>query len=218
MKKHFFCFIILLLLFACKKNSIAPVIYTPVDTNLQKYFYYKPGTYWIYKDSISGQVDSFVTASDSISTVSIENSKIYTPYKIIIINVCAYKISNGLISFDGNWNWQLLDTRVYLNILSVPSDYSAPFFSYPIKNDSIYSQGEYGNFIVTTNMFSSFSIGGTNYNNVAEIHHFWAGFGVRPHNDWFSINNDAGIIKMRINNSPDSIYHVWELQKYNMAR
>ena len=42
--------IILFCFSACKKNNNNNV---PIDPTLKKYFSYKPGSYWVYYDSVS---------------------------------------------------------------------------------------------------------------------------------------------------------------------
>lgn len=75
MNRSFPCFVLLLLaavLFVqcSKKNNTAPydpnavtfskdTIFYTTSPELVADFYFKPGTYWIYRDSITGQVDSF---------------------------------------------------------------------------------------------------------------------------------------------------------------
>src|ERR1039457_5726431 len=67
-KQLFFLAIILLLLFeGCGKKSSNS---TPVDATLKKYFSYKVGTYWIYRDSLRGEIDSFVVLSDNNGSAS----------------------------------------------------------------------------------------------------------------------------------------------------
>lgn len=53
----------------CKKKQPEPIDYafsTPVNTDLYAYAYFKPGTYWVYQDSISGILDSvYITYANS---------------------------------------------------------------------------------------------------------------------------------------------------------
>ena len=64
-KKYFSLFVLLmaiiLVVSACNRNSITKV---PVNADLKAAFNYKPGTYWIYRDSISGIIDSFFVRSN----------------------------------------------------------------------------------------------------------------------------------------------------------
>lgn len=53
----------------CKKKQpepVDPAFSTPVNTDLYAYAYFKPGTYWVYQDSISGILDSvYITYANS---------------------------------------------------------------------------------------------------------------------------------------------------------
>jgi hypothetical protein len=43
-------------LLACRKNNVP---HYPINAALKVAFSFKPGTYWIYQDSLSGEIDSF---------------------------------------------------------------------------------------------------------------------------------------------------------------
>jgi len=79
-KSRIFVIIICMMtMYSCKKNN-NPVI--NVNTALKAAFNYMPGTYWIYKDSISGRIDSFFVTlhQDNTGTgafVTVEGIYIY---------------------------------------------------------------------------------------------------------------------------------------------
>ena len=61
---------IVLLQSCCKKNEPAPDPYHnyKMPHEMLDYSYFKPGTYWVYQDSVSGAIDS-VWVYDCIYTV-----------------------------------------------------------------------------------------------------------------------------------------------------
>lgn len=61
-----FISIYLVSFFSCKKDAKTEPdtgFNTPVNTDLYAYAYFKPGTYWVYQDSISGILDSVYVTS-----------------------------------------------------------------------------------------------------------------------------------------------------------
>ncbi len=66
---------------SCKKNPVTEplknvsrgtrrVSHYPIDATTRSYSYFKPGTYWIYKDSLSGYTDSvYVTHLDQGTSI-----------------------------------------------------------------------------------------------------------------------------------------------------
>ena len=221
MKKKYLFILILVSLFACNRNNVKPDVATHISDSLKKYFYYKPGTYWIYKDSISGRRDSFVVVkTDSFATILEVFSTPAHLQQCIDIYVDEYNLDSSGASVY-HWKWSLIGAGAYVNLLTGPLFFH-PFIigqAFPFMSDEC----------LLTNIFASYAVNGNNFSNVAEINHYNndsipipPSYSVLnrsvPYNDWFYINNGAGIIKMRINNSPDSIHHVWELQRYKMLR
>ncbi len=100
------CFVIIaaftLTFFACKKQPAK----APVNGSLKAAFSYKIGTYWVYKDSISGGWDSFyVTRSDDTWNVndgySIESIEVDIAEQNITPGTTS-KIRDWGFSYEGN--------------------------------------------------------------------------------------------------------------------
>jgi hypothetical protein len=220
-----FCpLIVCLLLFSCRKKNatVGPIPIVPVNDSLIKYYYYKPGTYWIYKDSLSGQVDSFAVEAVDTTFMSIPRGyKGSDPANHTQINLHIYQHSDsGKATL---WQWTLMDDKAYLNIIKPFYQYDY-FFVYPPAVTGL-TRNAGGDEIAITGKYDSSTIGGNIYNNVYALLHtsgkaYGSGMG---YNDLFYINNDQGIVKMRLNNTPDSIFtnkanfdtvfNVWELQR-----
>jgi hypothetical protein len=67
--KYLVAAVIFLCIAACKKKDTS----TPIDATLKKYFSYKKGTYWIYRDSLRGVIDCFAVLSNDFHTISTNN-------------------------------------------------------------------------------------------------------------------------------------------------
>ena len=58
-------------LVAGKKKSTS----TPISADVKKYFSFNKGSYWIYKDPVSGEVDSFVIQDHATKSVLVGNGQ-----------------------------------------------------------------------------------------------------------------------------------------------
>ncbi len=175
-------------LYACKK--ILPN--KPIDADLKAAFSFKPGTYWIYKDSVSGRIDSFFVYSNNY-TIG-DPSSGYEKYDIEYdnINVC-YTISSI--------GWEL-----YGNNIKFTYYMSMNVIQYPFNVGQLNSNMDGTNNTIST--ISSFTIAGNIYNNVAEISNIHFG-------DLYYISADIGLIKIKFNHFP--VNPVWELQRYHIV-
>ena len=217
-------FVIMLSLFACKKKSVpsAPVPPTEVDAGLRKGFFYKPGTYWIYKDSLNNEIDSFaVVGVDSEITGIARGYKgsDVVSYKNIKIHEQEFNVTGGIEAFIKTWNWQLMNNSAYLDVFMM-LNYEDRFFVYPI--DSGYEIGGNDNDGRVVNVFPAYIVAGNNYQHVALINHKRRYI---SYDHWFYVTNGEGIIKMSLKNyttdanyNLDSVFHIWELQRYHIVR
>src|ERR1035437_3096908 len=57
--------------------SSCKVKVTPLNSDMKSHFSYKPGSYWIYLDTISGKYDSFSVQSNKNSTENESNTASY---------------------------------------------------------------------------------------------------------------------------------------------
>ncbi len=208
---------------ACKKDSVQN---TPINPALQAAFNYKPGTFWIYKDSISGLVDSFFVTNNYTNKVS--QSSTYT-YDEIGIDITQYSISPvrntdtqyWVYYYAGNNITMLYNEKRGGNTI-IEYNYS-PIVNYPFVNPISFTGNGLYLAIDTSTIYllNSFSVSSQSFTNVALVNHR----GTQPqHNlipqfsfsDWFYICPEAGIVKMRLYHPEDSLYRVWELQRYNI--
>ena len=216
---YFFAFCTLFAI-SCDKNY--PNVPTPIaiDSNLAKYYNYKPGTYWIYKDSISGRVDSFATISNSSGAANGGNTQsifvnAYMNYISIVVN--DYNTNSPNI-VNAQWKWTLLEKAANLEM---PGFYSA-LFLYPMTKGDVESYFNYNNVLdeyFVPNIFPTAMINGNNYSNVALINHYDT-LKSSPSQfiDRYYINDSIGIIKMKLFHPLDSVNFIWELQRCSIVR
>lgn len=138
-KKNIVLIITFILLFAIAAcNDKTPNI-IPVNADMAKHFNYKQGSYWIYRDTISGRTDSF----------AVENNDNYiTGMDIFVLD---YSFSNtGMDTFS--FVYKLFKNTFYIAFAKNGSYFqTSSTFSYPLN--------------VT---FTSYNINGTNYSNIEQ--------------------------------------------------
>jgi len=167
-------FICLTVLYSCSKNNGA--VNYPIDADLKAAFNYQVGTYWIYRDSISGRVDSFAVR-ENIFTPGSQTTPAGGNYTLdgIRINITEY-ISESTTDTSG-WAYILStnseDLIWFSNINYFGQAYFdfAPLFTYPFKIGQLYMiDGEYSNDNpITTNIYANYALNGQSFLNVAEI-------------------------------------------------
>lgn len=210
----------------CKKNDNPSII--PVEAGLKSNFSYKTGSYWIYKDSVSGAIDSaFVTSNITDyyypgCVLSQGESKLES----IEITV---KVSGNNPSDSECWYFQMSDSTfslaMYNNRDSVESRLRMALFKYPFVNVAALHGGgcspstDSGS---VTDIIPVVSIGGQNYSNAARSGHAESSYNGDPsgrwaYNDCFYVNEKAGLVKIVFNHPYDSIHRVLELQRYRIV-
>jgi hypothetical protein len=185
-----------------------------ISEELKAHFDYKPGSYWIYRDSITGDTDSFVVVTNTF-VPAVEKTNTGTTEDQVVIDVFSYNTTTnvrdslgfGIILYQNSFkvltSLQTQDHNVEYN----------PLFNYPFSVGAV----PYGNGCEVLSILPSFTVNGNTYVNVAEVKHFVGDSSPRSHNDLMYINTDAGIIRWRMNRS--TIYNkVWELQRYHINR
>jgi len=192
------------LLGACRHKEDKPqMIY--VDPLLKQHFAFKPGSYWIYKDSISGRTDScYVERLDSMMLSYDNNTKIGQIIQLHLIQFSiSGPVSDSLIyRLDIKKSW----IQIYYTIPGqfgiggngIPIDY--PFHTGPTWGDDLGS---------INNIIPDFYLDGSAYKNVAEC---YQRFNNQPDNyAHLFIDDSIGIVKITISNSSNK--KVWELQR-----
>lgn len=211
--KQFLCYISLFFfgcLASCTKERV-----TPVDGVVRANFGYKPGTYWIYRDSATGKEDSFAVLYNESPQLSRDqyNKKATESSRIFVYH-------NGVLNDSLYCNWFLSENIVhywYVEEGKAPMVYDV-LFGYPYTAvDVQYGSVEQPCKIVSYQLADSFA--GDLMANVAEIDVKGTmdslGYTI-PYNDRFIVTTTAGIVKMRFRHG--FVNNVWDLQRYKIVR
>ncbi len=218
-KGVFVLFLFLFVLNSCKKQ----LPHYSIDSDLKTAFNYQPGTYWIYKDSLSGRIDSFYV-TQNVFQANVPSGDVTQDE--ITINVVEKDIdanSTGATSI-------LYYLYVGGNMVSIqyaPDSPSQgeyilynPFFTYPFQLGAfVWKSGFAGSSDESYCMqiFPSYTLNGLVFLNVAEIPHGSSGPG--GYLDTFFVNADVLIAKMDLHHPYDSVgTKVWELQRWNIVK
>jgi hypothetical protein len=194
-KQHYFVCIALLLCImtaGCKKQK-----HTPINADMKRYFSFKKGTYWIYKDSLSGEMDSFIVLTNTYTTIATSNGEIEDE-EIDDISVYTNGVFNSI-----SCSWVLINNLVGYIISIDQTGLNYQLFIYPFQQG--YTSPTTGYTI--TNVFATYYLDGNTFNTVAQIYQ-------NGYSDLFYISIDAGIIKMKFNHTP--LQKTWELQRYKI--
>jgi hypothetical protein len=216
MRKSYLLLLLLLLFWGCAKQKP-----TPINSELKKSFNYQVGSYWIYRDSVSGATDSFFVTSNkpSVSEYSLLTANGNSANEITI-EISDY--TNGIINSDSSyWFFDLSANLLFVgedNLKSYINILYDPLIEVPFSdNPSNYSYGTDGvNFL---GIIPSFQLNGKAYLNTAQV---WHSDGVKDstnagfYNDMFYINETDGIIKMSLHHGVS--LRVLELQRDNIVR
>lgn len=98
MKTYIFSFIstlFLIFFFSCCKDKTPPQVdlgHFSLDT-IKPYLYFKPGSWWVYKNDSTGEIDSQVMISSEFKTLSASSSK--RKYSYEVINSVAKSMTNN---------------------------------------------------------------------------------------------------------------------------
>jgi len=219
--------------FSCKKQGLQRV---PVNAALKAAFNYKPGTYWIYKDSISGRVDSFFVRSNSdmfypelIGATGNGTGNPNESIEIISIIISEFNI-NPLSAASDTQHWQFgyQETMfcVSSNNTKLGQIQYTPLVNYPFQTTLMkVLNSDYPENDIIDSIYTTFSIGVQTFSNVTKINNnayinYDFAYLTAPYsyNDWFYICPSVGLIKIVLNHPQDSLYRVWEIQRWNIVK
>ncbi|MEO6833934.1 MAG: hypothetical protein ABI378_14760 [Chitinophagaceae bacterium] len=173
---------------ACNKHQ---TIYTPVDGFTKSMFNWQKGSHWLMKDSLTGQIDSFVV--DSFET-TIENGSYNFAYEYVYFFIEEY----GIGSTTKRAKWYVgLDAEMQRNEIA------------RVVGGGVDSIGDIQNFLPCLSRFSDFQFN-CNANDYSHVY-FNSTFSYKLLNRYLSvyINQAYGLIKLDAN--LDNYRHVWEL-------
>ena len=206
--------IFILSVFSCKKND--ELSHYPINSDLKSAFNYLPGTYWIYRDSISGEIDSFAVRNNVFSTDVVAGN-----YAIdeIGINITQYRSSS--VTDTSTWLVSLSINSIgltwYKNFyMGVYYFKLTPSFMYPFNVGII--QNEFGQTLTDSGflsqVYSSYNLNNKVYSNVAMVNHI----SENSYSLNLYVNPEFGFIKMRIYDAYDTVNKVFELTASSIKR
>ena len=201
---------ILILFFGCSKDSnyVAPVTYSHSDstfpnTALTTNFNFKPGTYWIYKDSLSGATDSFYVSDlstqawQSLHSTSPGNA-VYDYLVFYVLTIQSQNTDNPHVNDSVSMSFTLRFNSNYVTYQEGAEVISyQPLFSYPLGDPS----------------YSTLNVNGIAYRNVNVLSPDSSAT-----NSQYYICEGVGLVKMRIDHPSQGIHRVWELFRSHIIR
>jgi hypothetical protein len=229
MKKYIFTLVIgciaLLMAVSCHRQSKnLPVYDLDADSLIDRHFNYKPGSYWVYRDSLNGRVDSFFVRSNYY----VKQQQAYGIYNYHYITIIEYNVDGSKPSDSASWVYNYKGNKVILDYQYGRNGYGwkndityEPLFLYPFLYGDNYSSND------TTRVIgidSVYYVSGQPYNVVAHVQHFNhlaladVSHSLTYIDDRFDVNDSIGIVKMKIFHPYDTVNHVWELQRFNVIK
>jgi len=213
-----------LLLTDCKKkHKHLDVIDMDAYPDIDMHFNYKPGSYWIYRDSATGRTDSFFVRSNYYFKLDAKGKT----YNYHFISVADYNVDGTNPKDSSFWQYSYNGNKVIVDYYYGRNGYGwkndityDPLFLYPFLLGDNYSNFDT---VRVTGIDSVMMIGGQLYYNVAQVHQFLhidssAGRGLTYIDDRFSVSDSVGIVKMQLYHPFDTVNHIWELQRYNVMK
>ena len=211
-----------LIISGCKKKNNTPAT-IPVNAGLKADFGYKPGSYWIYKDALSGNIDSAYVTSNTIiyrqlGCALMEGAP---EYEIMTISI---KVSDNNPAVSEHWAITLTDSIFSLSLSNnkdvVESGLILQPFTYPFRlGNSTLSEGclMYPDSACVTDIIPIVSINNQNFSNTVQLNH--AGrTNIAAYNDCFYTSPEAGSVKIVFDHPTVAVHRVLELQRYKIVR
>jgi len=207
-----YCIILLslltLIVSGCDKTR-----YVNVDPDVKNAFFYKVGSYWVYTDSLSSDIDSFfVTNSSDAHDMTTDNQN----EEHINIDISEYtKHATGLV--DTN-TWTLLIARNYLaftwlKILSATAYIDYSYIYYPFEVGPL---NQYTTTAGTINSVgTSCTVNKNTFSSVAMISYHDS---TLVFNDMFYLNAANGLVKIKLAHPKLNINKVWELARWHIVK
>lgn len=201
-------------LFSCTK----PVPNHPVDPAVKAAFAYQPGTYWIFQDSISNEIDSFFVTSMTTNKL---------PYPDVGTTQYTTDQIQVVITDENTTNGQATATYTVFLILN------SLLLKFEENRDDAETQGITYPFVLGTQLISShnghpdtltvlpsISINNNLFDTVAIYHTQFNDITIANRNidDYFFINANVGLIKIVLNHTLNSTYNNWKLLRWHLVK
>lgn len=213
---------------SCKKVPAAGEHYSLqyIDQQIKDFYNYDVGSYWVYKDLLTGDIDSFVVRSFGNNKDGLSATKDHNIEGTLIVvydyNITSTPVYRGKYSWDLSGHEATLHYYHYLNN-NVEEIVSYQFGSIPFKPFDMTTSpnNPYCNADTIHEGIQhvpQYLLGTAAYNDVYEIYVKQTSIeckNVIPQNDSLYIDKKAGLIKMVLNNYA---HYNLELQRYHIVR
>jgi hypothetical protein len=197
-----------IILFANCTKSTAPITHDAIDSFLVKNFNYKLGTYWVYKDSLSGQYDSFAVVDNRFVSSKVSNSSFLDNIKIDINQYDHYRSKQAV------WSMTLTGKAMNMSYNGKIQITYIFFILVPFKVGLLGYNDKDSGYVASVNL--PYRIKSVVYNDVATIRHVNDYDPVFSHFDnTFYLNKDVGFIKMELK---QDTHNILELERYHLVR
>ena len=169
---------------------------------MEQKLYFKPGTWWIYRDSVTGITDSCVVQNAFKDVFTQIGDP--TTYERLHIDIFAYR-NNGKIDTFSSYMDMVGNSITYGCSAPVAAVLGSVYatVTYPFAGAPLTLNGTTYNNVVTT--FS---------NTLFYVHDHPTVSISKPS----YINDEVGIIKCYVPHTADSVFDVRELVRYNIVR
>ncbi len=210
---RYLMFLLLISGVSCSKTKNTHANLNPV---LQKNFYYKKGSYWVYQDSLSGVIDSFYLQSSNIYTSTDPSGNSYDEMDVTLGRIGTandteylflYFIKNTL-SCAFSRPKDVIESQIYIDL-----------FNYPYSVSTIDRIGiDHGNVVSINNNFTIDGILFSDTTVISTHSNYADAVPLLLYNDVFYINNAVGFTKIVFNHPQDSVNRILELKRYNIVK
>jgi hypothetical protein len=166
---------VFLLFSQCKKDKPVSSPPTPDITPQEVYDYgfFRPGTYWVYKDSVSGSIDSVyviygIKGADTVDLGQGDGMKAYEKYEVKMHS--TFENYDYYIWYNATWSGKNPRRDKLFFTKSRPGDYVGEIILCEIPaipGHVLYGCGN--GIVLTKEVYQSFLMDTTSYNNVVRI-------------------------------------------------
>ena len=197
-KKHYIvCLCIVAALFSCKKKRDN----VPVNAGMKNAYSFMAGTYWVFRDSVSGREDSFVIR-DVVNTNYAVSDNTYDKISYLITQYNTTNLNDTI-----SWTWELVDNTMLFHWINGAVHYDYAPVTYPFADG--YFNAISNTHADTLRKFNSYKLRDTTYYSGVKIN--FLDYGV---NDWIILNADVGLIELILSR----VNRVWELERWEVVR
>jgi hypothetical protein len=212
---------------ACKKssnNTGTPPI--PINASMEAGFNFKRGSYWIYKDSVSGIIDSAYVNSNFTESTQL-GCVLMKGLPYFELQTISISVADSSPSYIEIWTIGMVDSifsfSLYSNKDSLESRLNLQPFTFPFRlGNSTLIDGclLYMDSACVSNTLSSIPVNNQQYQNTTLLSHASRSEASTSfqYNDCFYLCPGVGFVKMVFNHPAENVHRVLELQRYYIAK